>query len=134
MARQTLTRCFWPPESDIPCQYIMLMSHYRRPRSKLDLLSPSRQLRSYPRLGVRQDQPPGKSHARPSNNAQARRADRSKCSPELWHSAENFTYLNFHNFERETDLDPGTLRAVGQGSTKTDRPLCLAHITNQPLE
>src|SRR6266852_3759042 len=111
----------------------MLMSQYRGPRTKLDPL-PSRQLRSYRRLGVHQGHPPGKRHAQPSNNAQTQRADRSKCYPELWHSAANLYPLNLDNFERETNLDPGTLRTVGQGSTETDRALCLAHVPNQPLE
>jgi len=112
----------------------MLMSYYRGPRTLLDLLLPSHRLRSYRRLGVHQGQPPDKRHAQPSNNAQTRRPDQSKCSPELWHSVGNVYPLNIGDFERETDLDPGTLRAVGQGSTEPHGALSLAHVTDQPLE
>jgi hypothetical protein len=110
------------------------MSHYRGPKTKLDLFVPSHQLQSYRRLGIRQGQPLGKRHARLSNNVQPRMADRSKCSPGWWHSVGRFNPLNFDNSGRETDLDPSTLRAVRQGSTETNGALGLAHVAHQPLE
>ena len=34
IARQMLTRCFWPPESEMPCKDITLISHYRMAKTK----------------------------------------------------------------------------------------------------